>query len=76
MEWDHAVLSLNSWIKWRKRRRRSRRKKKKVVVVLMMMTNGIKGKIHLAPLGGCYEYEPSDSIKHEECPYQTMAISC
>ena len=40
-----------------------------VVVVLIMMMM-IKGEIHLAPLAGCYEREPSDSIKHVECPYR------
>jgi hypothetical protein len=38
---------------------------------VMMTTDGIKGEIRLAPLAGCYEHEPSGSIKYEECPYQT-----
>jgi len=39
-----------------------------VVVVMMMM---IEGEIRLAPLAGSYERVPSDSIKHEVCPYRT-----
>jgi hypothetical protein len=71
MEWNHAALFLYSWSK-RRRRWRSRRKKKKVVVMLMMM---IEGEIRLAPLASCYEHEPSDSIKHEECSTKQVAIS-
>lgn len=40
--------------------------------MLMMM---IEGEIRLAPLASCYEHEPSDSIKHEECSTKQVAIS-